>query len=245
MRAVAFYNIKGGVGKTTSAVNIAYLASGDDCRVLLWDLDPQGAASFLLQVSPRRKMKTKKLLKGGKRLPRYIRESDYPALDVLPAPFGNRKLDVRLGRLKKPRKRLRNLLEDLEGSYDLVVFDCPPSGSVLSENVFRAADRLVVPTQPTPLGIRGVQQVLRHVEKHAPAPLPIIPFFTMVDRRKTLHRKLTDDPPEPLSFCRTTIPYLSAIEKMALHRMPLPAFGTRERGTAAYRDLWHEIRSRL
>ena len=96
MKIFATYNIKGGVGKTTAAVNLAYLSAADGCRTLLWDLDPQGAASFLLRIKPRVKGGGKALIRGTKALDDAIKGTDFDRLDLLPADFTYRNMDLLL-----------------------------------------------------------------------------------------------------------------------------------------------------
>ena len=187
MKIIASYNIKGGVGKTATAVNIAYLAAADGYRVLLWDLDPQAAASFLFRVKPRVKGGGKALIAGKRPVDLAIKATDFDNLDLLPADFTYRNLDLHLDGERKPATRLRNLLSPLRREYDLVVLDCPPSISLLSENVLHAADLLLVPLIPTTLSVRTLDQLTEFVaglDGHRPK---ILAFFSMIDRRKRLH----------------------------------------------------------
>ena len=116
----------GGVGKTTTSVNLGYLASRYGWRTLLWDLDPQGAATYCFRVKPKQTGGVRGLLKDTERLRAQIRETDYEGLDVLRARFALRNLDIALSELKKPAARLTALVAPLADSYDLILFDCPP-----------------------------------------------------------------------------------------------------------------------
>ena len=100
MKIFATYNIKGGVGKTTAAVNLAYLSAADGYRTLLWDLDPQGAASFLFRIKPRVKGGGKALIRGRKALDDAIKGTDFENLDLLPADFTYRNMDLLLASSK-------------------------------------------------------------------------------------------------------------------------------------------------
>ena len=133
MKVIAVYNMKGGVGKTTAAVNLAYLASAGGQRVLLWDLDPQAASSFALRIKPRVDGFSRRSLERGAELAAAIKETDYANLDLLPADFAYRKLDRLLHDLGKPHRVVRQLLETLGRDYDTVVLDCPAGFSLLSE----------------------------------------------------------------------------------------------------------------
>jgi cellulose biosynthesis protein BcsQ len=96
MRVVATYNIKGGVGKTSAAVNLGYLAARDGMRTLIWDLDPQGSATYLFRVKPKVKGGGKALVAGRRTLDEAIKETDFDRLDLMPADFSYRNLDLDL-----------------------------------------------------------------------------------------------------------------------------------------------------
>jgi cellulose biosynthesis protein BcsQ len=242
MRVLATYNIKGGVGKTATAVNLAYLASTQGYRTLVWDLDPQGAASFYFRVKPRVKGGARKLIRGQVELDARVKATDFPSLDLLPADFSYRHLDLDLDHAKSPLKRIGRILQPLESQYDLLVIDCAPSISLVSESVFRAAHTLLVPTIPTPLSLRTLHQLLRALQELKTKRLQILPFFSMVDRRKILHRKtaaLVEEIPVP--FLRTQIPYSSLVEQMGTRRAPLHTYTRTSKPAVAFEALWVEV----
>ncbi len=246
MRVVATYNLKGGVGKTAAAVNLAFLAAQAGRRTLLWDLDAQGAASFYLRVKPRIDGGAASLIARRKNLQRAIRETDYERLDLVPADFSYRNLDLELTDYKKSTLRLRKLLGGVAADYDLAFLDCAPSMSVVSENVFNMADVLLVPLIPTHLSLRAFDQLMRFRSRHAPDGATVIPFFSMVDRRKRLHRELivafAGEHPEVL---RSYVPYASQIEQMGEHRAPVNAFADASVGGRAFRSLWQALAERM
>jgi chromosome partitioning protein len=246
MKVLATYNIKGGVGKTASAVNLSYLAAQDGLRVLLWDLDPQAAASFLFRIRPRVKGGGKGLIRGSREIDDAIKGTDYPGLDLLPADFTYRNLDLVLGATKKPTRRLAQLLAPLGADYDVVMLDCPPGISLLSENVLQAADCLLVPLIPTTLSVRTLDQLTQFIgglNGHRP---DLLAFFSMIDRRKRLHRDIAAQlPAERADVATTAIPSLSLIEQMSTERAPVTAFAARSRAAQCYRQLWSEVRARV
>lgn len=246
MKILASYNIKGGVGKTATAVNLAYLAAREGARTLVWDLDPQGAASFYFRIQPKVKGGGKGLLKKHTDLDDLIKATDYLHLDLLPADFSYRNMDLVLDDAKQQAKRLLKLLRPLSEEYDYLFLDCPPSISLVSENVFHAADALLVPTIPTPLSLRTLEQLIRFCAKHDLTDLKLLPFLSLVDLRKSMHRQIVEHPPALLEgMLRTAIPYASDVEQMGIHRAALGAFAGHSRAALAYESLWEEVKHRL
>jgi chromosome partitioning protein len=246
VKVLATYNIKGGVGKTSAAVNLAWLAANDGARVLLWDLDPQGAATFLFRIKPRVKGGGRRLVRGRTDVDGLIKGTDFDRLDLLPADFSYRHMDLALDDTKKPTRRLGRVLSQVDGEFDVVVLDCPPSISLVSENVFEAADALLVPIIPATLSLRTLDQLLRFVSEQVRRRPEVLAFFSMVDRRKRLHRDvvatLATERPGVLD---AAIPAATEVEQMGLHRAPIGEFAPRSRAARAYADLWDEVRSRL
>lgn len=245
MKILASYHIKGGVGKTAAAVNLSYLAARDGLRVLLADLDAQGAASYVLRVRPRVKGGGAALIRGTRELDAAVKGTDFAGLDLLPADFTFRNLDLMLDAAKRPTRRLARLLRPLAGEYDLVVLDCPPGISLLSEGVLHAADTVLVPLIPATLSVRTFDQLTQFVASvngHRPE---LLAFCSMVDRRKREHRELAERlPAERPCFAASAIPALSVIEQMAVRRAPVPAYAPRSAATRSYASLWAEIRRR-
>lgn len=245
MKAIATYSIKGGVGKTTSAVNLAYEAARSGARVLLWDVDPQGAATYFFRIRPKMKGGTVGLVRGKAGLDDHVRATDVPGLHVVPADFSLRNLDLHLESAKRPTERLASLLAPMADRYDLALLDCPPSISLASESVFGATDALIVPVIPTTLSERTLRQLAEFLAGDAGAPR-LLPHFAMVDRRKTLHRQMLESlPAQWPCFLRTAIPNSSAVERMGLARAPIGMFAPSTVAAVAFRDLWSEIAAHL
>ena len=246
MKIIAIYNIKGGVGKTATAVNLSYLASLDGASTLIWDLDPQGAASYYYRIKAKIKGGGQKLVAGKRNLEEAIKGTDYENLDLLPADFSYRNMDFFVEMSKKPERRLNKMLEPLADEYDFVFLDCPPSISSASESIFAAADILLVPTIPTTLSLRTYKQIKKFFKEMDYDPMKILPFFAMVDLRKQLHRLIVDYPP---SFMPTVldsyIPYASEVERMGVNRAPIGDFAAHSRAAICYRSMWDEVKSHL
>ena len=239
---LATYNIKGGVGKTSAAVNLAYLAAREGARTLLWDLDPQGGSTFLFRVKPKVKGGGRKLVRGKTDVDGLIKGTDHELLDLLPADFSYRHMDLALDDTKKPTRRLARVLAPVAKEYDYVFLDCPPSISLVSESVFEAADALLVPLIPATLSSRTFEQ-LRGLVENGPQ---VLAFFSMVDGRKRLHREVMEQlGAGHAGVLNAAIPAASDVERMGEHRKPIAEFAPRSRAALAYEELWAEVRARL
>lgn len=246
MKILATYNIKGGVGKTAAAVNLAYLAACEGFRTLLWDLDPQGAASFYFRIKPKVRGGARGFFRRSHSLNDVIKATDFVGLDLVPADISYRHMDLGLNDARKPLKQLHKLIKPLSKEYDFLFLDCAPSISLVSENVFYAADALLIPLIPTTLSLRTYRQLQRFFKKSPIDPVVLLPFFSMVDHRKHLHRetmKLVRNKQE--GFLKTVIPYASQIELMGIQRAPLGSYGRISTPTLAFEKLWEEIKSQI
>jgi chromosome partitioning protein len=241
---LATYNIKGGVGKTSAAVNLAYLAAQGGASTLLWDLDPQGASTFLFRIKPKVKGGAEKLVRGGRHIGPLIKGTDFERLDLLPADFSYRHMDLALGGAKKPTRWLRRVLAPVLGEYDYIFLDCPPSISLVSESVFEAADALLVPLIPATLSSRTFDQLRRVVDDSARPPR-VFGFFSMVDARKRMHREVMQALSSEHDVLSTAVPNTSDVERMGLYRTVVDRFAPRRPAARAYRALWQEIRQEL
>ncbi|HCS12181.1 MAG: ATPase [Zetaproteobacteria bacterium CG06_land_8_20_14_3_00_59_53] len=244
MQVIASYNIKGGVGKTTTAVNVAWLAANEGKRTLLWDLDPQSAAGYCLRVKS--KGHGSKLLRGKSDAGDVIRSTDYENLDLLPSDFSYRHVDVLLHEDKNPLKRLQKVLKPLHDDYDVVVLDCPPGLSLLSEAMFRAADALLVPTLPSILSLRTLKMLLDFRKENKLKDMRLFAFLTMVDRRKKLHNEVMGSRGRMRPWMlESYIPYVSELEQLAERREPVFGYAPQGRGAEAYISLWREVQGRM
>lgn len=247
MNVIACYSFKGGVGKTAAAVNLAYRAAQSGYRTLLIDLDPQGASSFYFRVRPDSGSKWKKqTLEEADLLLAQIRESDYSHLDLIPAQRSLRHLDVLLKQTDAKGTLLRRLFKKINRDYDLILLDCPPSISHLAENIFVAADLILVPVIPTPLSERTYDQLVRFFKDKDYDRNKLLPFFSMVDARKQLHRETAVAMRNRYKrILRHAIPYSTDVERMGVHRTPLDLFARGRQANRAYLALWQEIEQQL
>jgi chromosome partitioning protein len=242
LMVLASYNIKGGVGKTSAAVNLAYLAAREGASTLLWDLDPQGASTYLLRIKPRVKGGGRRLVRGKTDAGDRIKGTDYERLDLLPADFSYRHMDLHLDGAKRPTRRLGRVLEPIESDYDYVFLDCPPSISLVSESVFQATDALLIPLLPASLSAR----TLDHIDQVAGERTQRLAFFSMVDSRKRMHREVMESfNAQRPDMLQTMIPFAADVERMGQRRAPLEEFAPRGVAATAFRELWEEIHERL
>lgn len=247
MKIIACYSNKGGVGKTAVAVNLAYAMAAAGSRVLLCDLDPQGASSFYFRIKPSKKLTDTAFFKDVKKFTDAIRGSDYQNLDILPANMDFREFDVFLSRMRNSRSRLKKALKAVEQDYDLVVLDCPPSISVLSENVFRSADLVLVPVVPTTLSQRSFAQLLAFFKDNKLPAQKLHGFFSMVQNVKKLHGEtmLEMNAAHKKRFLKTHIPFSSDVERMGVRRAPLVATSPNSTAGKAYLALAAEVGKKL
>ena len=246
MQIIGVSNIKGGVGKTTTAVNLAFLAACAGRRTVLWDLDPQGASTYLLGGETDERASARKLVRGRRELQEILAPTRFENLALLPADISYRNFDVHMSAEKHPTRRLMMMARPLQDDCDLLLLDCPPGISLLSENVLRAADAIVVPMLPAPLSLRMLEQLQGFVTAEGWSDLAILPFFSMVDRRRSLHEQVIAEARNRFpSILACEVPYWSEIERMSVRRAPLPAFAPRSPAAEIYVALWKEIEARL
>jgi chromosome partitioning protein len=240
MYTIALFHLKGGVGKTTSAVALAMQAGFAGQRCLLWDLDPQGAASWMLGVGAEHKQKA--LFKGQTHLGQFIQPGPIPNLDVLPADFNLRKADGWLAEMDKPAQRLQQVLSMLSEQYSLCIIDMPAGLGHMAELVLKQADLVLLPLVPSPLNLQATALL------HGKGPLlkcrqTPLAFFNRIDLRLNQHKQCVLNPPAACgAMLRTVVKQHAAIEQLASGKQ-LP-----EADAAVwtlYRDLWGEVQEHM
>jgi cellulose biosynthesis protein BcsQ len=243
MKVLAVYQLKGGVGKTAAAYNLATLAARAGLPTLLWDLDPQGAATWLAGGSADA-AKPKALWTGSAPIGDWVQATEREHLSLIPADLASRHLDSWLR--KGETDTLKQLLKPLAEQFSLCVLDCPPSLSHLADNVFEAADRVLLPTLPTPLSLRALKQVMDYFAEHKLPREKLKAFWSLVDRRRSLHKLLIETPPKAMPrLSKAVVPYSTVVEKMGEHRAPVEDFAAEHPAAEAYRLLWKELRAEL
>lgn len=243
MITIALYSMKGGVGKTAAAVNLAYLAAADNYRTLICDLDPQGATSYYFRIKASRNFNSSKFIKGGRNIDENIKGTDYPNLDLLPSKLSYRNLDIAFDEMKKSKFRLKRIFKGVGHEYDYLFLDCPPGISLVSENVFNAADLIFVPLIPTTLSVMTYEKLLDFFRKKGLDERKLYAFFSMVEAKKSLHREMMDSIESGgTKILKTHIPYRSDIERMGVYREPVTAYLPDSESSMFYTQLWEEMK---
>ncbi|WCT71847.1 ParA family protein [Sphingomonas naphthae] len=240
MATIAVYSSKGGVGKTSLSVNLAWAsATLSSRRTLLWDLDAQAAASFILAPDRKPREDAADVIGRDTAPEKLIVPTAIPRLDLLPADASLRTLDVLFAEIGA-KKRVQKIGEVLARDYDRIVIDCPPGLGVTAEQVIRGASLILLPMIPSALATRAADELVAHLDARRKATPPVMPVFSMVDRRRLAHRDALVAHPE-----RPAIPMASAVEQMADRHAPLGAYAPRSPATQAVAALWQDVERRL
>ena len=183
-----------------------------------------------------------------------IKSTDFANFDLVPADLSYRHLDLALDRTKNPVEQLAGLLSPLADEYSYVFLDCAPSMSLVSESIFGAADVLLVPTIPTTLSVRTLEQLGEFLggkggsggnggKKVGRSPSPrVLTFFSLADRRKRLHRDVMEALAARPDVLEAAVPSATEVEQMGKHRAPVAEFAPCSHAARSYEDLWSAIR---
>ena len=248
-KVIAFANQKGGVGKTTTTLNLAAAFSERGYKVLILDLDPQGNASTGLgSLADEREFTTYDVLSEGLIKGQFIIETDVQNLYIIPSTVDLSSADIEFATTKDRSKLLEIALKNSAlDPYDYVFLDCPPSLSVLTVNALIAADSLIIPLQSEFYALEGLSQLLLSVREIRSSGNPDLRIdgvvLTMFDSRNGLSLQVEDDARKNLGqlVFKTVIPRNVRVSEAPSFSMPVLSYDTKSKGATAYRALAEEL----
>ena len=250
-RTIAIANQKGGVGKTTTAINLSSCLAEAGQRVLTIDFDPQGNTTSGLGLEKGNLDNTVyELLMGECKLEECIFQSVQERLDVMPSDMDLSGAEIELLDIQNKESILKDYLEKVEDKYDFIIIDCPPSINLLTINALTAADTVIVPIQCEYYALEGLSQVLKTVALVQKKMNPHLEIegvvFTMYDSRTNLSLEVVENVKEHLNqnIYKTIIPRNVRLAEAPSYGMPINQYDSRSSGAESYRLLAAEVISR-
>ena len=250
-KIIAITNQKGGVGKTTTSVNLSACVAAEGKRVLVVDADPQGNTSSGLGVRVKEKTPTVyEVMAGETPIEQALCKTAVKGLMVLPADIRLAGAELELVELERREYRLKHLLKTIEGDFDFLFVDCPPSLGLLTVNALTAAQRVLIPIQCEYYALEGVSSLMNTVNrvKHAFNPGLDIEgvLLTMLDARTNLGIQVVDSVKKHFKsrVFATAIPRNVRLGEAPSHGLPIHLYDPRSLGADSYRRLAQEFLQR-
>jgi chromosome partitioning protein len=250
-RVVALANQKGGVGKTTTAINLATALASCDLKVLIVEIDPQGNASTGLGIDRNSRVPNiYHVLVNEERLAPAIVQTPVPGMDLVPASVELSGAEIELVPAWRREYRLADALDGLESDYDYIFVDCPPALGLLTLNALVAADTVLVPLQTEFYALEGLTHLLRTIERVRKALNRRLTIqgivLTMYDQRNNLSKLVADDVREHLGdrVYQTVIPRNVRVSEAPSHGKPVLLYDMHCAGSIAYIELARELLDR-
>lgn len=249
-KVICVTNQKGGVGKTTTAVNLSYFLAKEKNRILLVDFDPQGNATSGVGIEKEKLNATMtEVMLGVAQLDRVIVGTKFKNFDIAPATPQLANAEVELTKMNKKFVQLRDALKAVKEDYDFVIIDSPPSLSLLTVNGMIASDYLLLPVQTEFYALEGVAQLLESmklVRKVNPKLRLLGVVATMFDKRTSLSIQVLEEIKKYFKdkTFKTTIPRNVRIAEAPSHGVPVGAYDKFSKGAKAYKELAKEVTER-
>ena len=250
-RIIAIANQKGGVGKTTTAINLSACLAEAGQKVLVVDFDPQGNATSGYGLEKGHIDKTVyQMLIGENQIEECVREEVQKNLDILPSDVNLAGAEIELLEMDNKESLLRNGLKKIEKKYDFIIIDCPPSLNLLTINALTAADTVIVPIQCEYYALEGLSQILKTVnlvKRKLNRKLELEGVvFTMYDARTNLSLEVVESVKNTLNqnIYKTIIPRNVRLAEAPSHGMSINLYDSRSSGAESYRLLAAEVISR-
>jgi len=247
-RTIAVANQKGGVGKTTTTVNLAAALAEGKCDVLLVDMDPQGNATSGLGIDKNQVSHTVyELLLGTAKFDDVLTETPYKGLYLLPSNIELSGAEIDLIDVEGREYLLQKILQAQKGRFDFVLIDCPPSLNMLTINAMTAADTVLVPIQCEYYALEGLSQLIHAVNRIKQRLNPQLELegvvFTMYDSRNNLSKEVVENVQKNLNenIYKTIIPRNVRLAEAPSYGMPITEYAPECAGAEAYRQLALEM----